>query len=221
MVSTKNLSILNLVALLGALLGAVGTSYFTFLSFQRSTACFAGLGVVFGLIGLAIDIVFKTTDGSVCHFGPGSYLNFSAFGILACLLLYAVACWKEDPSVEKWSSNGRAAEPPVRENVTHLNLLSSHSLMLENTEVSPPGSSSTGRYPGWQGRAGSDLTISNRWQPGNPVPGNASVQYAGTQIGPTPRKKGKELTPMPPMPEEEMPEEEMPIPPGGWRFWSS
>ena len=103
MVPNKILSIANIVALLVALLGALGTSYFAYLSSQRFTACFAGLGIVFGLIGLAIDIAFKTNNRSVCHFGPGSYLNFSAFGILVCLFLYVTGCKEKkffNPTVE-------------------------------------------------------------------------------------------------------------------------
>ena len=120
MVSTKTLSIPNIVALLGAL----GTSYFAYLSIQRFTACFAGLGVMSGLIGLGIDIAFKTINRSVCHFGPGSYLNFSAFGILAILLIYAVSCWTVDPPLEKGTIRiNQAANPrhfPKTENCVNV-----------------------------------------------------------------------------------------------------
>ena len=90
MVSTEILSILIIVSLGLELIGALGASCSACCSFQRPISCFAGLGVASGLIGLGIDIAFKFNDRSMCHFGTGSYLNFSAFGILASLLAYAI-----------------------------------------------------------------------------------------------------------------------------------
>ena len=108
MVSTKLkiLSIFNTVtvALVGELVGALVASCFAFSSLQRLTSYFVGLGVVFGLIGLGIDIAFKAIDRSVCHFGPGSYLFFSAFGILASLFTYYAVTEKVQENL-RWSIN--------------------------------------------------------------------------------------------------------------------
>ena len=182
MVSTKNLSKLNLVALLGALLGALGTSCFTFLSFQRFTACFAGLGVVFGLIGLVIDIVFKTIDGSVCHFGPGAYLNFSAFGILACLLLYAVGCWKENPPVEICSNDGAAEPQPADSQPAQPQVLKENrrptTIYLRNLATPESPRSDSSRYPDM-----SDGQASSSWDRVGFSRGDSQNQAKGDGTG--------------------------------------